>query len=217
MAHSAEDYLLSLQQLIPEGQAWPRETDAVLTRLLAGMAEEPARVEARSEALVEEADPRETVELLPDWERVAGLPDECTAAAETIGQRQQALVARLTARGGQSPRYFIDLAAALGFEIEIVERRPFRSGFSHSGDPLGGDGWMFVWEVHLAEITQRFFLSGQGHAGEPLSTWGNAILECLFEKLKPAHTILRFVQIGRFGRLVFNDVGHSHHIATIGA
>ena len=69
-------------------------------------------VDGRAADLLErESDPRQTVELLPDWERNWGLPDPCYEAPQTIGERQLALVMRMTMQGAQSREFFIDVAA----------------------------------------------------------------------------------------------------------
>ena len=41
--------------------------------------------------LIDESDPRSTLEMLNDWERAFGLPDSCTDAADTLAERQNAL------------------------------------------------------------------------------------------------------------------------------
>lgn len=71
MAMTADDYRTALQALLPRGAAWTRSPEAVLMRVLAACAEEPERVDERADDLLDEADPRATLELLSDWERVA--------------------------------------------------------------------------------------------------------------------------------------------------
>ena len=193
MALSADDYLSQLQALLPSGAAWTREADAVLTQLLHAQAEELARVDGRAEDLLRESDPRTTSELLPDWERVAGLPDTCVPAAQTLQERRDALVTKLTNPGGQSHAFFIALAARLGYTVTITEFPPFEVGLSGAGDEVGSDDqWRFVWRVNGPETTVRVFRAGSGRAGEPLRKWGNELLECVLNRYKPAHTNLLF-------------------------
>ena len=66
-----------------------------------------------------ESDPRATIELLPDWERNWGLPDPCYTAPQTIGQRQLALVMRMTMQGAQSRAFFINVAAQIGYPVVV--------------------------------------------------------------------------------------------------
>ena len=187
---SADDYLAHLQALLPPGPAWPRAADAALTRQLAGLALELARVDARAAAVVEEADPRTTAELLLDWERVAGLPDPCVVTAgdeQTTAQRRDALAARLTLLGAQTPAYYLALAGALGYAITITE---FHAG-SVEDDvdyALYGTDWNFAWQVDAALATV-VELTVEDGVGDALATWGNAMLECVITRFKPAHTL----------------------------
>ena len=90
----AVDYAAALQRLLPPGPALPRETSALFTALLQALAQEFARVEAAGTSLLDELDPRTTLVLLPDWERVCGLPDPCCGTlATTIPERRAAVPA----------------------------------------------------------------------------------------------------------------------------
>lgn len=189
MALIDTDYLRQLQALLPLGPAWPKDDDALLTRLLAGLSNEIARVDGRAWQIVEEADPRTVAELFSNWERVAGLPDACAVAfggTQTVAQRRAALVGRLTTMGGQSPGYYMALAASIGYVISITEFR------AHTVEDdvnyaLYDSAWNFAWQVNVAlntinEITVDMTVE------EPLAIWGNALLECVINRLKPAHT-----------------------------
>ena len=74
---TAEQYRQALQSLLPPGPAFTREPNALLTKLLDALAQELYRADLRAAQLIDEAFPDTTTELLPDWERVAGLPDAC--------------------------------------------------------------------------------------------------------------------------------------------
>jgi len=193
MPRTAAEYREQLKALLPPGIAFPREPGTRLEDLLDGMAQELARIDARGERLIIEANPLSTRELLADWERVAGLPDNCTGTLETTLQgRRNALISKLTATGGQSPAYFIEVARALGYEVNISEFRPFRAGLSQAGDPLTSGDWVHTWRLNTHETTVIAFRAGLSAAGEPLRTWGNDTLECKIDQLKPAHTIVLY-------------------------
>lgn len=177
-----DDYLQQLQQLLPYGPAWTDDPDAAITKLLTGLSQELARVDARAWQLIDEADPRTTHELLPDWERVAGLPDPCVAARvsdQTLAQRVAALVAKLVQVGGQSVGYFKAIALALGYTIEItLQPPPFRTGWNFCTDRLGTADSVYWW--HVTALI------------DSLSPWRNAVLECTLRALAPAHTLVTF-------------------------
>jgi uncharacterized protein YmfQ (DUF2313 family) len=128
--------------LLPRGQAWSRDPETVQVRVWNGLSQYWGVVDGRAADLLEtESDPRRTTELLPDWERNWGLPDPCYTAPQSIGDRQRALVQRMTMLGGQSRQWFIDFAAYIGYTISISEYRPFMAGLDRCGDNrVYGDG-----------------------------------------------------------------------------
>lgn len=193
MALTADDYLEQQQALLPPGPAWPRDEDASLTRLLRGLADEFARVDGRAMQLLDEADPRTTAELLPDWERVAGLPDACVVAAgvtQSTSQRRAALTTRLTTIGGQSAAYFIALAAMLGYAITVTEFH-LQDVTDDVNYPLYAPPWQFAWQVNAA-LASVFELTAIDSVDDPLASWSNVALECVFNRLKPAHSTVLF-------------------------
>lgn len=192
---TADDYLAQLQALLPPGAAWSREPDANLTKLLAALAAEFARLDARAVQLIAESDPRLTAEMLSDWERAYGLPDPCTTAADTVAERRAVLTAKVTGLGGQSRQYYIDLAERLGYQITITEYREFTAG-QLAGAPLSNGAWLHAWTVNAPETSVTSFVAGGGVAGDPLRDWGNDILECAISRLAPAHTTPLFAYGG---------------------
>ncbi|WP_282265909.1 putative phage tail protein [Stenotrophomonas sp. PS02298] len=193
MALSGTDYREQMQALLPQGAAWPRNRGAVLTAVLGALAQEFARIDARARQLINEAIPSSTSEMLADWERVAGLPDNCSGLlAEGQQARRDDLVSKLISQGGQSREYFQSLAAAMGFTVRIDECRSFRAGMSAAGQALTNGPWRFTWKVAAPSTTVRKFRAGDSAAGERLGAWGNAGLECRIRQNKPAHTRVIF-------------------------
>jgi len=190
---TSEQYLSLLQNLLPPGRAWTRDAGADLTKLLAALADELARDHNRADALVAEADPRTTLELLGDWERVAGLPDPCANITESIQERRAALVARLTLRGGQSVGYFLSIADALGYAgVTIEEFTPFRCGISQCGiDELGDESIWFQWVVNVPGPRVIKFQCGLSQCGIDTLTNINRAedLECQIFRYAPAHSV----------------------------
>lgn len=187
-------YLAGLQALLPRGWAWPRREDSNLAKLVAAIADGFARLHRGiTRLLVTEADPRSTLELLPEWERMLGLPDECIGIPETLQERRLLVTTRYTATGGQSRAYFIELASSLGYSVTIEEGKVFRLGLSRLGaDRLNHPGWAYAWTVHAPTVTVIPFRLGQSTLGERLKTFGNARLECSIRRAAPAHTIVHF-------------------------
>jgi uncharacterized protein YmfQ (DUF2313 family) len=135
ITRTGEEYAEQLGQLLPQGQAWPRDWDSVLMTTVRGLTLIWGDIEQRASTLLEvESDPRRTIELLPDWERNWGLPDPCYSEPLAIYERQLALVMRMTMEGAQSRQFFIDVAAMIGYTITITEYRPFMCGMDRCGD-----------------------------------------------------------------------------------
>lgn len=190
MALTAGDYLQQLQGLLPRGPAWPRETHAVTTRMLGALAAELARVDGRVDSLIAEADPRTTTEMLVDWERLFGLPDECLPEASTVAERRGRLVQKMVFQGGQSRQFFIDFLAALGYEgVTIDEFRPFRAN-SKCNAALNQGGWRYAWRINVPASSTAKRFNAVSRANEPLTRFGDPGLACILAKYKPAHTIL---------------------------
>jgi uncharacterized protein YmfQ (DUF2313 family) len=187
---NAADFKNQLANLLPAGPAWDLDGSSA-EQFLDAWAEEFFRAQARAAALITEADPRSTFDLLPDYERIFGLPTDCMIGVDqTLAQRRNALLAQMTSIGGQSRQYFIDLAAAAGFVITITEFKPFSVGGTVD-DVLWGPDWAYAWQVNAPPETVTYFRVTSG-VNEALASWGNNLLECLINRFKPAHTIAIF-------------------------
>jgi uncharacterized protein YmfQ (DUF2313 family) len=160
---TGEDYAEAFAKLLPFGIAWPRHRSSVLMRTVYGLCSFWGYIEDRASTLLErESDPRATTELLPDWERNFGLPDPCYAEPFSIGDRQKALVQRMTIQGAQSREFFISVASQIGYTISISEYRPFMCGIDRCGDNrVIGDG----------TGTDKYYYGGPAlnPAGKPLA------------------------------------------------
>lgn len=204
-------YLSLLYDLLPRGQAWIRNTQSMLSRILGVAAAELARVHSRALDLLDEADPRTASEMLTDWERATGLPDTCSAVSTTIQERRMAVHQKWISRGGQSNHYWHDLAARLGYKIEITEHRPFICGASECGGGIYEYPFSniligltddltirFIWRILVKGPRVTWFQCGASECGiDPLAKITVAAdLECQIRKLMPAHTQLIFAYEG---------------------
>lgn len=149
--------------------------------------------QAHVEALLVEIDPRTTNQLLVDWERVYGLPDACGSVAVTAEERRAYLVAKVAATGGLSRPYFESLAAVLGYpDITITTFRPTSCEMSCESLVID-DTWRFAWQVNVPDQGDNhgFFLA-DSTCTEPVDHYLTGVLECVFMRLKPAHTYVLF-------------------------
>ena len=191
MSFSLSEYLQQLKALLPQGSLWDSlKADSTIEGYLDAEADEFARVDARASNLINETDPRTTYELLTEWEDFAGLPDGCIDERGTLTQRQQALHAKLISLGGQSIAYFVEYAAALGYEATVTEFRVFDVESSVDIE-MNDEAWRFVWRLNAPNET-IYEWTVEGGVDEAFATWGNERLECEINKIKPAHTYLIF-------------------------
>lgn len=185
------DFVQAAQALLPRGRAWPRDAEYQLTGLVTAMVGRMAAAHAASADLSEvESDPRQTNQLLPDWEASFGLPDPCTPANPSIQQRRAALVARIASQGGQSPAYYIQVAASLGYSITITEFATAQFGVTGFGGAFYSDAWANAWQVNAPSMTIQYAAFGASVFGDPFATFNSTQLGCVLERIKPAHTDL---------------------------
>lgn len=94
--------------------------DRVVYKLLLAIGDELTRVSSRAADLVEEADPRTTLELLPEWENDYGL-----VSTGTDQERRDRLKSAILASNGVRPVDFQEaLAPILGLDpvdVEVIE------------------------------------------------------------------------------------------------
>jgi uncharacterized protein YmfQ (DUF2313 family) len=146
-----------------------------------------------ADMLLQEADPRTTAAMLADWERVYGLPDPYITAAgisQSFAERRAALVAKVVMQGGQSPAFFIGLAASLGYTITITECHPENTE-DDTEYPIRDEQYRFVWYVNAASVTVRE-LTSEDDTEMATAVWGNGLLEAVINRYKPAHTYVLF-------------------------
>lgn len=211
-------YTHALLALLPVGEIWPRDPASTLVKTISALAELTAAWAARvATFLLVEAFPPSANALLPDWERVLGLPEPCLPVAGlTIAERQQAVLEKLQRRPGRQDRpYFIELAARLGYLITITEFVPAQAGMTPCGALMsadldgrlivrgGGCGTpmiRFLWRITVSGPRLTWFSlgAGGGRAGHDphLKIRRADDLECLLQKYKPGHTRLIFTYLG---------------------
>jgi uncharacterized protein YmfQ (DUF2313 family) len=172
-------YADMLQSLLPNGPAWTFETSSEMYALLRALSYSYLRSYYRAQDLLEEYDPRNTFDLLSDWERILNLPGTNPTPATSLVDRRAAVHAKLLGYGDPTPAFFEQLAAGLGFYVHILTTPydPFVAG-SFTGLPLIADEWAYVWEVYAWPVEE--------------TTTNTALLEWTIESLCPDHTLVLF-------------------------
>lgn len=167
-------YKDSLRSLLPPGIAWKGEK---FLELIDAFATELARFEASSEYLQHEVFPVNSNDLLPDWERVAGLPDKDFPLPSDLQERRETVISRLSIITSPTKEEIERVALAGGFVIRLDEIQPWRIGTSAIGDPVAGNQWLFIFYVNT--------FTG-------LTSDEQARLISIIKRFKPAHTVAVF-------------------------
>lgn len=172
---SAAQYGQAARNLFPRGRAWNRQDGSNQASFCDALGQVYAQQDADSIQMLSDFFPATATQGLPEWNSSVGLPDPCSGAPATTADNQQQIVAKLAATGGQSISYYTELAAALGYDIEIAE---FCATSPGTGAPAGMitniNDWDHTWQVTITNPNTA-----------PAST---TPLECLLERYKPAHT-----------------------------
>lgn len=173
------DLVSAFQRLLPTGRAWRRDTQAVITQTITALLPNFQRCAANAVGLLTQTFPATTVDLIPEWEASLGLPNGCTPLGQTIAQQQAQIVAQLIASGGQSISYFLSVCTALGFPGCTITDGPANT---------------YTWTINVpGSATDVVFRAGENRAGDLLEYFQqNALLECVLNRIKPAHTVLSF-------------------------
>jgi uncharacterized protein YmfQ (DUF2313 family) len=191
-----DDYFNQLLSLLPRGAAWDQIDSGLFGDLNYAIATEYTRVSDAMVELENDTFPQNTSQLLEDWERVLGLPDDCVAGvSQSTTERRAAVITKLSTLTEPTPLFFVNLAQSFGYSIEVVEYFPARVGRARIGDALNGSGSEFTWAVRIPgsyTASQRARV-GDARIGDRLATWGQGSLECLMRQYKPAHTTLIFL------------------------
>ena len=191
---TGDDFTQMALDLLPRGLAWPREPGTVLEKFWSVPGDRMSDLHQYGcTFLNQESFPCSAVQLLSDWERVLGLPDECTPSGQSLAERQQAVCQKLTARGGQTKAYFVAIAAAAGYSIEIIEHFPSRVGRAQAGCGTTGN-CPYWWTVRVFGLTVTQARTGCATVCQPFCSIPDFdALRCLILRAAPAHTVVTFL------------------------
>jgi uncharacterized protein YmfQ (DUF2313 family) len=188
--YSAADFLALLQNLLPVGAAFPRDPTSVQTAFLQSLADIQYQTSEAACNLLPDVFPSTTVDFVNEWFETLGLPDPCWGPDVTLQEQQNAIVARLTATGGQSIPYLISFCTTLGFPNTTFEEfNCFRVG-DRVGESLNGTQWVYALQVDNPTLKVYYFQPGIDDAGDYLSWTTDSALICELKRVIPGHVVL---------------------------
>ena len=191
-----EQYTDSLADYLPGGILFASKSvqNSNFRKLLRGMSGELFRANGLLKEYNDQIIPDQTTKFIEEWESALGIPDDCFNARGTLTERRRDILTKLAALGVQTNADFVALGLVFGVTLTV------RSGSVNGTFPM-------VFPVILFDSTKQarftiivtFTLTAANQF--PLIfpfIFGSseiAILECLFEKLKPANCNVIFEQI----------------------
>ena len=185
-----------LANYFPEGRAFggKRVAGSVSRLLLEGIAQEMLRSTDLLAEFRDEILPDETTLFIEEWESAVGIPDDCfLTMTGTIEERRRNVLAKLVSLGVQTAPDFVALAALFGITAIV------KGGSTHGVVPKDLPEIIFGSD-EIARHTILVDLTEQGlkfpytfpimFQSEEL-----ALVECLFQKVKPAHVDVLFTTL----------------------
>ena len=165
--------------------------DSTLRRILIGLASEWLNFRNKINEVSNEYNLQKTTALIQEWEQFVGIPDSCISVASTIEQRRLNVLLKLAGINATTEKQFKNVASILGYNIEVS------NGVSTSTFPLTLP-FLLISEASAPFTIVITLPSSIKPNGFPLTlpftltSQQPAILDCLFNKLKPANTQLFF-------------------------
>lgn len=164
---------------------------STLRKILIGLASEWLNFRNKINEVSNEYDPTTTTKLIEEWEGFVGIPDTCIPIASTIEQRRLNILLKLAGINATTEKQFKNIALILGYNIQVS------NGVDTSTFPLTLP-FLLISEASAPFTIVITLPASLQPAGFPLTlpftltAQQPEILNCLFNKLKPANTQLFF-------------------------
>lgn len=194
--HSLDEHADALADYSPNGILFESKKigSSNYRQLLRGIAGELFTAEGYLVSLNDDYLPDKTVLFIEEWESALGIPDSCFSGAGTLIERRRDVLVKLASLGVQTIDDFQELADTFGISATV------RSGIDLITFPLTFPIFMFNTSKE-ARFTIVVDFTDVAANTFPLTfpfTFGTEalrIVECLFNKLKPANCNIIFRQV----------------------
>lgn len=178
-----------LQQLLP-AVSYDSAGGRVLLAQLYADGRVLDRVQVSAGTLLTESDPCTCYLTLPDWERIAGLPDTCDGSTVlNLEARRRRLASRLIGRGGSSSVWIADYLSSLGYAIVGVDEFSLANCSGDCNQSVLDSAWLFAFRINISGGLPISYSSCIGGCDDALAVWDAGGLTCRIDKVKPAHTL----------------------------
>nr|DAH13462.1 MAG TPA: tail protein [Caudoviricetes sp.] len=184
-------------ELLPKGPAWSKDPESTFADLAAGIGKFFYFIHQRIEKSGQEIFPYSCDETLSDWEKMLELPEPCIhgnhAGNQTFQERRNAVIVKLNRRFSPTLENYAKIARMMGYTVATKTYPPAICAIARCGDHLGGDRSANYYVLTIVDGTRLTYARcGVSRCREPLCRIAYATdLECLFERIKPAHVIFK--------------------------
>lgn len=192
--HSTVEHGTSLAHFLPSGNAFDSRFDekSELKKLLNGFGGELGRQEDAIQGYYDQRDINNTVQLIEEWERAVGIPDDCFGQDVDLSTRRGQVIIKL-AFSPQVTFDFEDLAKLLNYQnvtvVPLTENYllPLNVPFI----PFRG-----IQGFYTVLVTGTGIVTNLPPYDVPFPLSSDAsLIQCVFDKLKPSN--VRFIYVER--------------------
>jgi uncharacterized protein YmfQ (DUF2313 family) len=181
---SVEDQAQILADHLPNGELFQAKNipDSVYRSFLRGIGASNKDVSDLLALFSYEIDIPTTTYFLEEWERTLGIPDGCFSGTGTLEERRRDVMVKLASLGVQTESDFENVALLFGYVVNV---------YSQAEIVAGQDAKFTIVIQYTTDEPNAFTYTFPIFFGDESIT----ILECLFNKLKPANCRIIFEAI----------------------
>lgn len=196
---NTDDQAQLLAYHLPIGWIWSSAFDpnGNLGKLVRGLAVEFYRLEVLTQKITTEFDINQTNELLLEWEKSVGIPDDCFLTNTDLVTRRLQVLQKFSNFGGvQKASDFVRVAQVFGYNITVTPTTP------ESLFPLE---FPIIFFADVREATHTILVEFiDPPAGEeffplpfplPFNKGAQVFLQCIFNVLAPANVQVLFTAL----------------------
>jgi uncharacterized protein YmfQ (DUF2313 family) len=184
----------SLAGYLPSGRAFSSKTiPGTVTRgLLEGLAAELLRVDGALEEFRREILPDETLLFIDEWENAVGIPDHCFTGQGSIDVRRRDVLVKLVSLGLQTASDFEALAELLGVTAFVLPGSRY-GVFPYTFPIVFFPNARAAFHTIIVDMPAPPGLGFPYTFPIPFGSSDQALVQCLFRRLKPAHVDVMYV------------------------
>lgn len=181
--HDLDQHSKTLSDYLPGGKLWAAKNlfNSKMYQFIRGLSSEHVRAEEYLRELQKEFIPDETLNFVEDWEKALGIPDDCFSGTGDLEIRRRDVLIKLASLGVQTAEDFQNIAALFGVTATVVPGEdatptPLNPKFTIVVEFISPTGFPFTFPIVFGSSVI-------------------SVVECLFNKLKPANCVVIFTQV----------------------